>query len=209
MWVTWFILLFLIKNSCQTKNRCIYEIVDLLDRDSLIVISDGSQTSVDLLTQLSKLNIPKTIYNLLESKEGTTALEANSYIFVVEDDDILQETWLRKFLNLRGKFLFIFPTEIKDKNASIILSEIWRKGVFNAVILSQVTDYGYTWYPYSAESNCGKKVVTKKFNMSVNLHKVSPFENKTAHNLNGCALRVMWSFHKVSSRDPSDPTYPG
>lgn len=209
MWVTYFIILLLTKKSYQTKNCCIYEIVNLLDRDSLVVISDGSQSSADLLTELSKMNLPKIIYNLLECKEDSAAFAAKSYIFVIEDVDTLQESWMTKSLNLRGKFLFIFPSAVTETNASKIFTEMWRKGVFNAVIWSQVTDQVYTWYPYSAESNCGKKVVVKKFNISENLYKESPFEGKTAHNLNGCALRVMWSFHKVSSRDPNDPTHPG
>lgn len=189
------------------NNKPVENIMHLLGTESLLFVSDGSELSLDILTELSKLAPPNIIYNLMKPN-GSSSLQAKTYILVVEDVNILFKSWLVKFLNFRSKFLYISSSEVTEDTAYKTFSDLWReRRIYNAVVLSLTTGVGYTWYPYRRDSNCGKKVVLEKIN--INEDTISPFEGKISQDYNGCNLNVIWARHPFATKNPKNKKDPG
>lgn len=195
-----------IDNSSTEDSHFVKNILKLSDTGGWVTVWDGLKLTENLLTELSKIPKLKTIQNLMQPTINTT-LQDMSYILLMEDVNILLKSRLMAFLNLRGNYLYIFPSEVTEDMVVKILTDLWCNGIYNATLLSKTTGQLYTWYPYQKNNcNCSVKIVLENVHISGN---ISSLKKNVSDSYNGCRLNVLWSYHELATKDPDNVEDPG
>lgn len=190
-----------------------------VDHPFLVVYNASQQEIHEAMITLTRINHLKILVNL-DKQHGITDDDLvgiiRNYIFVA--NDLTELTLLLNTLsktdiwNPRRKHLLVLTSNYSDDDITEASFRIlWKYRAFNTVLCLYNNSSFSTWYPYDKESDCGDKVIPKKFSLSSD-HSFDPYLNKIPKKLNGCPVKLVWTkaiISKVVMTNPYGKDNPG